>query len=62
MMSCQECWFLLIPSIPLTSYFIPELPDAIMISSGILAKVTAAARPQSLWLLLKKLAAQTVCP
>ena len=51
---------ILFPSIQFTCYFISELPDAIMIPSGILAKVTAVCLLQSLWLLLLKLAARTV--
>lgn len=39
--SPQECWSILFTSIQFTSYFISKSPDAIMIPSGISAKVAA---------------------
>ena len=44
----QECWFILFQSTQFTCYLVSKLPDAIMIPSGILAKITAAYLLQSL--------------
>lgn len=38
----QECWFIHFTPIQFLSYFYYKAPDAIMIPSGILAKVTAS--------------------